>query len=118
LIKNNIIMFAVVALLFGCTTNQYRTDAEMFATANEIYRDYLFEYGIDSDLFSSPITKELSNGNKSYKWVAMGASNLPIGVEVIVAKSKKTKPEMILIGNTDAWLPLVGSKNKRKPGRF
>jgi hypothetical protein len=107
-------MFIIVALLVGCSSYQYRTDTEMFDAANEIFQDYLFAYGIDSTLFSSPIIKKLSNGEKNYKWVTMAENDIPLGVEVIVTKDKKTKPRMILIGKTSAWFQLVGSKNKKK----
>lgn len=44
----------------------------------------------------------------------MAENDIPLGVEVIVTKDKKTKPRMILIGKTSAWFQLVGSKNKKK----
>ena len=84
----------------------------LFKGAREVYEDYLSEYGIDRALFSSPTIETHKNGNRSYKWIARGSEGIPVGVEVIVAKIKGTKPEMILIGDTDAWLPLVGSKRK------
>ncbi len=105
---------AVIVLLAGCTTQSDRSDKEMFEIANEMYQDYFFEYGIDSKLFAAPIIESRQNGLKSYKWIAMDFKRVPIGVEVVVPKKKSTKPEMILIGNTDAWLPFVGSKNKKQ----
>ena len=108
------IIVIIMELLAGCTIQQDRSDAEMLAAANEVYQDYLFEYGIDSALFSSPIVKTRPNGDKSYKWMAKGLGGTPVGVEVIVEKINNKKPEMILIGDTDVWLPLIGSKNKRR----
>ncbi|MEW5802482.1 MAG: hypothetical protein AB1847_10325 [bacterium] len=111
--KRILVIGAVVVLLASCTIQGDRTDAEMFEAANEIYQDYLFEYGIDSALFSSPTIETRQNGIRSYKWIAIGSKGTTVGVEIIVKKMKGTKPEMILIGDTDAWLPFVGSKNKK-----
>jgi hypothetical protein len=85
----------------------------MFDDSNEVYLDYLFEYGIDSTLFSPPVVRNLPNEDRSYKWIATGAHNVPVGVEVIVKRNNNVKPEIILIGDTDAWLPLVGSKKSK-----
>lgn len=103
---------AVLALLTGCTIPGDRTDTEMFEAANEVYQDYLFEYGIDSLLFQYQAIEARQDGTKSYKWIATSAKGGPVGVEVVVSKMKSKKAEMILIGDTDAWLPFVGSKNK------
>ena len=84
----------------------------MFEAARQVFSDYLFEYGIDPALFPTPTVTDRSNGDKSYKWITTGARGIPVGVEVTVKKRKSAKPEWMLIGDTDAWLPLVGSKNK------
>lgn len=113
--RNYVLIFCAVAVFFllvSCTIQEEQTDMEMYESANEVYRDYLFEYGIDSTLFSSPTIESRENGRKSYKWIAFGTEDEPVGVEVIVANKKGAKPEMILIGNTEAWFPFVGSKRR------
>lgn len=85
----------------------------MFEAARQVFSDYLFEYGVDPALFSAPTVTDRTNGDKSYKWITKGARGIPVGVEVIVNKRKSAKPEWVLIGGTDAWLPLVGSKDKK-----
>jgi hypothetical protein len=108
-----LIIFVAIIIAGGCTTQRSRSDKEMFDISNEVYQDYLFEYGIDSALFSSPVVRNQPNGSISYKWTAKGAHDVPVGIEVIVSRNKDTKPEMILIGHADDWFPLVGSKNKK-----
>ena len=85
----------------------------MFEAAGQVFSDYLFEYGIDPILFLAPIVTDQSNGDKGYKWITTGARGIPVGIEVIVKKRKNSKIEWVLIGHTGAWLPLVGSKNRR-----
>jgi hypothetical protein len=109
--KKLLIIGIIIELLAGCTV---RTDAEMLEAANKVYQDYLFEYGIDGSLFSQPIIITREGGAKSYKWLAIGSEDNPAGIEVVVPKMKGAKPEWFLIGNKDAWLPLIGSKNKRR----
>lgn len=82
----------------------------MLESAKKVYQNYLFEYGIDSKLFSLPIVEDRQDGTRSYKWLAIGTEGNPAGVEVLVTKTKGTKPEWILIGTKDAWLPLVNTK--------
>jgi len=86
----------------------------MFKAADKVYEDYLFEYGIDGALFKPPATKTIQGGSRSYKWIANGSERKPVGIEVIVQRNKFTKPEMILIGNTDGWIPLLGTRNEDK----
>jgi len=107
------VLCTIFTVFSGCNTLIHRTDEEMFKAAHKVYEDYLFEYGIDSALFESPITKTLEGGSRSYKWIARGSENKPVGIEVIVTRSKLTKPEMVLIGDADSWRPLVGSKKRR-----
>ncbi len=107
------IICAIFAFFSGCSNLIYRTDEEMFKAAHKVYEDYLFEYGIDGALFMSPTTKTFQDGSRSYKWIARGSESRPVGIEVIVTKNKFTKPEMILIGDADGWIPLVGSKKRR-----
>jgi hypothetical protein len=78
----------------------------MFDAACEVYNNYLVEYRIDSALFLSPTIKTLPNEDRSYKWIAKSAGSIA-GIEVIVTKTRGTKPEMILIGGMDAWRPLL-----------
>lgn len=113
------VVCAVIAIFSCCYFQGDRTDAEIFEVANEVYKDYLFEYGIDNALFSSFNMEARQDGQKRYKWIAIGSKGDMVGVEVIVSKKKNIKPEMILIGDTDAWIPFVGSKTKRgeKGGR-
>ena len=108
-----VVALAMVALLAGCETHKYRTEEQMLKAAHKVYEDYLFEYGIDSALFASPKIETLQNGNRSYTWIARGSDGIPVGIEVIVTRIKGTKPQMVLIGDADAWFPLVGSKNKK-----
>ena len=111
-LKNSILIASIIGLFFvGCAVRDKRTDAEMMQAATEVYQNYLLEYGIDGKLFS-PTTETLPNETKFYKWTAIGAASNLVGVSVAVTRIKNVKPEMTLIGNTDAWLPLVGSKRK------
>jgi hypothetical protein len=109
-----IAVLATFAMLAGCTNQVDRTDEEMLEDATKIYQNYLSEYGIDSALFQSPIVESRQDGTKSYKWLAESSEGSKVGVEVVVSKIKNINAEMILIGDTDAWFPFVGSKN-RKP---
>ena len=104
------VLFVIFAFFPGCDALIHRTDEEMFKAANKVFEDYLFEYRNDSALFGSPITKTLPEGNRSYKWIVKGSERKPVGIEVVVTINKFTKPEMILIGNTDDWVPLLGTK--------
>lgn len=103
----------VVVLLVACTIRGDRKDTEMTEIASEIYQNYLFEYGIDSELFFAHTVENCQAGIKKYKWITTSLDGLQIGVEVVVSKKRDRKPEMILIGDTDAWLPFVGSKNNK-----
>ena len=107
-------MFVILCVIFaffsGCDTLIHGTDEEMFKAANKVFEDYLFEYRIDSALFGSPVTKTLQEGNTSYKWIVKGSERKPVGIEVVVTINKFTKPQMILIGNTDDWVPLLGTR--------
>ena len=110
IMKKLFIIVIIMELLAGCD----RSDVGMLAAANEVYQDFLFEYGIDGSLFSQPIIKTREDGSKSYKWLAKDSEDNPAGIEVVVPKMKGAKPEWFLIGNIDAWWPLIGSKNKRR----
>ena len=104
-------------LLASCESQNNRTEEEMLKAAYKVYKDYLFEYGIDESLFLPPVIEIRQNGNKSYKWFAMRPESTPVGVEVVVSKMKEKKPEMILIGDFYAWLSFLNDqdmKNKEK----
>jgi len=105
-----LVFYATLVLLTGSDTLIHRTDEEMFKAAHEVYEDFLFEYRINSTLLGSPTIKTLQGGSRSYTWIARGGKGTPAGIEVIVTRNKFTKPEMILIGNRDDWVPLLGSK--------
>lgn len=111
-LKNSVLIVGIVGFfLVGCSGRDKRTDSEMVQAATAVYQDYLFEYGIDGKLFL-PATETLSDETKIYKWTAIGSASNLVGVSVTVTRMKNVKPEMTLIGSTDAWLPLVGSKRK------
>lgn len=110
--KGLYIFCVTISLLLSCAPQGERTDAEMLEIANEVYRNYLFEYGIDNELFLLSNMEVSQDGQKRYKWVAIDSRNGNVGVEVIVSKNKNIKPKMILIG-TDAWIPFLGSRDKK-----
>ena len=102
------------ALLAGCGPRKgNNTEAEMFKAAYEMYQDYLFEYGIDSTLFMPAIIEVRQDSLRSYKWLAVIPNGDTVGVEVIAAKSRVIKPEMILTGNNDAWIFFLGTKDAK-----
>ncbi len=105
---------AVIIFLLGCNNKENSPDAEMFNTANKVYQDYLFEYGIDSKIFSLPIIETQLDGTKSFKWIAIDSKKNVVSVEVLVVKTNDTKPELILTGNNDAWLHLMNTKERKK----
>lgn len=105
-------------LFFGvswCTSQQDRTNAEMFKLADEAFFDYIWELAIDQSRFAEPIIEAHPNGIKSYKWLAIGSENNPVGVELYVAKSKKIEPELIQIGDFEAWRPFMGTRPRNDP---
>ncbi|MDZ4217649.1 MAG: hypothetical protein U1D70_01310 [Methylobacter sp.] len=106
-------------LFFGvswCTSQQDRTNAEMFKLADEVFFDYIWELAIDQNLFAEPIIEAHPNGVKSYKWLAIGSENNPIGIEVYVSKSKDVEPELIPIPrgyvfDNSEWHKLLGTRS-------
>ncbi len=84
----------------------------MFVDANGIFQDYIFEYAIDVDLFPVFCATKMDGHNK-YTWIVKGTEDDPLGIEVVVAKNKKIKPELVLIGELSRWKPYVGSKHRK-----
>ncbi len=110
MVKFFLLICTVVVLFSGCTTQKDRTDAEMFKLANEAFQDYLWELGIDRKLFTAPIIEEQQNGVKSYKWLAIGSENNPIGLEIRATKASNIELDWLFIGDSDAWLKLRGTR--------
>ncbi len=113
-----VILFCVVlfAGVSWCTSQQDRTNSEMFKLADTEFFDYIWELGIDQKLFAEPIIENRPNDVKSYKWLAIGSENNPIGVIVVVSKSKDIEPELIPIPNNgnfldnSGWRKLLGTR--------
>ena len=112
-IQGALLISVIIFMFAGCIVAGERSDAEMSVSAYEVFNDYLFDYGISSELFSAPTIEARQGGLKSYKWIPIGSKGDAIGVEVIVSRLRSTKSEMILTGDTDAWLPFIGSKHKK-----
>ncbi len=116
-----LLICTVVALFSGCTMQKDRTDAEMFKLADEAFFDYIWELAIDQKLFAEPIIETRQNGVKSYKWLAIGSENNPIGTEVRVSRAKNIEPELIPIPigvyvfENDAWKKLLGTRPRSDP---
>ena len=93
----------------------------MFKLADEAFFDYIWELAIDQNLFAEPIIEAHPNGVKSYKWLAIGSENNPIGVEVRVSKAKNIEPELIPIPigvyvfENDAWKKLLRTRPRSDP---
>lgn len=104
------IVLVLAVLFIGCAPQGDRTDEEMFQAASDIYENYVFEYRIDKNIFSKPISKTLPSGGSSYAWIIIGTEKDPLGIEVLVPKPKKLEPEMVLIGDVERWYPFVNSK--------
>ena len=99
---------------FSCTKQGYRSANEMIAEASDIFKDYIFEFAIKESLFTGPHI-ENRDGITSYKWTIVTKDKKIIGLEVLVARDRKVKPELIRIGSVDEWFPYVGSKHEKNP---
>lgn len=105
--RKSLILGYFVVLFAACGNNDVNSDRAMYKAAYNVFQDYVIEYRIDSTLFESPVIEDWQDSLKSYKWLSTNSEGDTLGVQVLVKKRHGLKPEMILIGDKDAWLTFL-----------
>ena len=107
IIMNHMILGGLISILIlACGKTQVSSEEKSFKAVYKVYKDYLFEYKIDSTRFMPPI-HNIKEDSRSYKWLAVNSNGDTVGVEVLVSIKDEEKIGMRLIGGKDAWLPFL-----------
>jgi len=99
-----LVLFLII-LFVSCSQqmNSIRTTKEMQSVAEKQYKDYLFDYGLDSTRFTMASPNVIAGGKTLYRWAAVTAAGDTVGIEVEVFASKKEKPMLSITGQKEAW---------------